>query len=406
MTGKSILLITSWYNRSENNPNLINDLSAQLSRDGHKMVVIAADWDGQVEDVDHYVESNGAEVVFIAPPRVARRTLLRRALRFLTASFTIVRKARKHLGNRHFDLVLVVAPISNQLATVDWALRRFRARSYLYITDFFPHHHRQIGVMPGGAVFRAALAIETAMMRRFDVIGCLSPANLAYLRGHYDLRGKPRTEILGLWGPTDRPAPADKHVVRNAHGLPCDRAIVVYGGQLSAGRGFDEVLEAARLAADRRPDLFFLIIGQGPLEKELGQAAADSGNIAVKPRIPREDYLTLLAACDVGIVCTVPNVDIPTFPSKTIDLLRAGVPIAASVERTTDYADFVRDNGVGIAVEAGSADRLLHAIASLVDQPDRRAPMIEAARETLDRIFDVGKVSRRLIEQSFPEEIA
>jgi glycosyltransferase involved in cell wall biosynthesis len=275
------------------------------------------------------------------------------------------------------------------------------------VTDFFPHHHRQIGVMPGGAIFRLALAVETWLMRRCAVIGCMSVANLAYLRSHYDLGAKPRTEVLGLWGPTDRPDPADRSAVRSAHGLPVDRPVVIYGGQLTAGRGFDEVLEAARLSAQRGLDPFFLIIGQGSLERELAQAAATGGNIAVKPRIPREDYLTLLAACDVGIVCTVPGVDVPSFPSKTIDLLRAGVPIAASVERTTDYADFIRDNGLGVTVEAGSAERLLGAITAIIEQPEpARRAMAVAARETLDRVFDVRKVSRRLIAQSFPGEAA
>jgi hypothetical protein len=109
----------------------------------------------------------------------------------------------------------------------------------------------------------------------------------------------------------------------------------------------------------------------------------------------------LLAACDVGIVCTVPGVDVPTFPSKTIDMLRAGVPIAAAVERTTDYADFIRENHIGVAVEAGSADRLLGAITDIIDHPDQAREMKAAAGATLDRVFDVRKASRVLIAQSF-----
>lgn len=405
MNPKRILLITSWYNRAEDNPNLINDLSAQLSRDGHHVTVVAVDWYGGASGVAHYRESEGTEVLFVTPPPAARRTMLRRAFRFVAISFATPRKIKPMLAGRQFDLIVAIAPLSNQIATVRWAQRRFRCRSYLYVTDFFPHHHRQIRSMPGGVAFRAALAIETALMRRFDVIGCMSPANLIYLRSHYALRDGQRSEVLGLWGPIDRPAAADRSSVRTLHGLPLDRSIAIYGGQLSAGRGFDEVLEAARLARHARPDLFFLIIGQGPLEKEIAAAADEGGNIVVKPRVPREQYLTLLAACDVGLVCTVPGVDVPTFPSKTIDLLRAGLPIAASVENTTDYAEFIRSNGIGIAVEAGSGQRFLDAICTIVDHPEQAEETITAGRDTLLRCFDVRKITARLLAQSFPEDV-
>jgi len=398
-----ILIITAGYHRSSDNPSLYNDLASQFSRDGHAVTVVAVDWAGDSIGAERYREADGTEVLFVAPPRLRRRSMARRALRFVTVSFLLQAQMKRFLRDRSFDLIVTTAPLTNMMAMVRWALRRFRCRSYAHVTDMFPYHHRQIGVMPGGFTFRVALAIETALLRMHDVIGCMSPMNLDYLRSHYALGGKTRAEVLSLWGPTDRPAPANRQVVREKYALPIDRSIVIYGGQLSAGRGFDEVLGAARLAAQQRPDLFFLIIGQGPLAEEIALAAADNGNIAVEPRIPREEYLTLLAACDVGIVCTVPGVDVPTFPSKTIDLLRAGVPIAASVERTTDYADFVRDNQVGVAVEAGSAERLLGAITAIVDDPDRARGMKAAAGETLDRVFDVAKVSRRLIAQSFPE---
>lgn len=405
MDGKNILLITSWFNRSRDNPNLINDLAAQLGRDGHHVTVIAVDWHGGPDGEDaHYVDDDGVEVVFIRPEQIATRTLLRRARKFVTTSFRALRKARPHLEGRRFDLLLAIAPLTNQLAPVLWAQRRFKCRSYVYVTDFFPHHHRQIGVVPGGAVYRVALAVETMLLRSFDVIGCMSPANAKYLRRHYRLRDEQRVEILPLWGPIDAPE-TDVAAVRAKYDLPVERKIVVYGGQLSEGRGFDEILAAARLASAARPDLFFLIIGSGPLEGQIAEAVAQGqSNIMLRTRIAREDYLALLAACDIGLVCTVPGVDVPSFPSKTIDLLRAAIPVVASVETTTDYGDFVREHGFGIAIEAGSPERMLAAIARIVDRPDEAATMRAAGRRTLETVFDVSKVGSRLIAQSFPEE--
>ncbi|WP_116092031.1 glycosyltransferase family 4 protein [Sphingomonas crusticola] len=404
---KRIILLTSSYSRSVGDPSLINDLSAQLATDGHQVTVVAMDWRDRPETSSaHYREPNGTEVLFLIPPPLPRRTIFRRGLRFLTAASSLVRDARRAMRGRDFDLMIVIAPLTQQRALIKWAKRSFTCRSYVYVTDFFPFHHQQIGAMPGGAVARIAYLVEASLLRMFDVIGCMSPANIRYLKSHYRLKPTQRVEELSLWGPTDPPPAEDQATVRGRFDLPLDRPIVAYGGQLSAGRGFDVVLEAARLASESRPDLFFLIIGEGPLAGMIAEAAGRQGNIAVKPRVPRESYLSLLAACDVGLVCTVTGVDVPTFPSKTIDMLRAGVPIAAAVESTTDYADFVRDNEIGVAVEAGSGARLLGAIVTIVDDPAAAARMAAAGRATLERVFDVAKVSRRLVAQSFPEEYA
>ncbi len=186
------------------------------------------------------------------------------------------------------------------------------------------------------------------------------------------------------------------------HGLPGRSANSgIFGGQIAEGRGIVEIIDAAKLAAAARPDLYFLLIGRGRLEG-LVQAYIDGGgnNLALRPSIPREDYLSLVSACDVGMVCTVEGVDVPTFPSKTIDYLRAGVPVAASVERSTDFGRFVVERGFGVAVEAGNPVRLLAAISKIVDDPDAATAMRLAGRKTLDEVFNVRRAVELLLEQT------
>jgi hypothetical protein len=101
----------------------------------------------------------------------------------------------------------------------------------------------------------------------------------------------------------------------------------------------------------------------------------------------------------VGIVATVVNVDVPTFPSKTIDYLRAGLPVTASVEASTDFDSFVETQGFGLAVAAGRPDRLLDAIASIVGDDDRRRAMVLAGRKTLREVFDVDVAVTAMLDQ-------
>ena len=109
--------------------------------------------------------------------------------------------------------------------------------------------------------------------------------------------------------------------------------------------------------------------------------------------------MNAVASCDVGIVATVANVDVPTFPSKTIDYLRAGVPVAASVEATTDFGEFVEAQGFGVAVTAGSPGRLLAAIETILADDKRRGAMIAAGRRALREVFDADAAVTTMLAQ-------
>jgi glycosyltransferase involved in cell wall biosynthesis len=282
----------------------------------------------------------------------------------------------------------------------NWALRSAKVGSYAYLVDFFPFHHRAIGVMPGGVIFRIAHCMESAFLRRFSVVGCMSPLGLDYLGRNYALKPDQPTGLVSLWGPQSLAPDADPNVVRTIHGLPTDRPIAVFGGQVTHGRGIEDILATAKLAREAKSDLVFLFIGAGPLAP-LVQQAIDGGspNVRLISELGRDEYLTLVAACDVGLVATVANVDVPTFPSKTIDYLRAGLPVAASVEASTDFDDFVEAQGFGVAVTAGDPARMLKAVESILADDGGRRAMISAGRRTLSEVFNVEVAVTKMLAQ-------
>jgi glycosyltransferase involved in cell wall biosynthesis len=267
----------------------------------------------------------------------------------------------------------------------------------LFVLDFFPYHHRSIGLLPGGLVFAVARRFEEYLTRKFHVIGCMSPMNAEYLCRHYRLRAQQQVEVTPIWGRTTPPPPIDRKTVREKYGLPLNKKIAVFGGQMTEGRGVEEILTAAAALKDRRPDLALLLIGEGRLEYLVeARIAAGGDNVLFRRRIPRADYLRLISACDLGLVCTVTGVDVPTFPFKTIDYLRANLPIVAAVEKTTDYGRFLHEHRLGVALPAGDPRALAAAIQQVADNPGDTA----AARSCLDEIFDVRRTVAR-IENAF-----
>lgn len=393
-----VLLFCTRFPLEPGNPYLTNELAHAHAVNGDEVQVVVLDWDAPFGSAPRQqILPDGVKVLSMAPRGVkGMGNFVEKASKWVFSSVLAALDMRKILAGQHFDVLVAFCPVTTVAAQVLWAMRRFRPHSYLVQWDFFPFHQRSIGMMPNNFAFEAARMLEEFLMRRFDTIGCMSPMNVDYLRSHYRLRASQTVEILPIWGETTPPRAVARALIRREHGLPEDRKIIVFGGQITQGRGVDDVLSMAQLAATDRPDLTFLIIGEGRLVNLVEDHAAKLHNVIYRPRIARDQYLQLVSACDVGLVCTVRDVDVPTFPSKLIDYLRANVPVVASIEESTDFGKFIEERGVGISVLAGDPAVLLQAICNALENSGSPDEAQARRRLCLEEVFDVEHTVRSI----------
>jgi glycosyltransferase involved in cell wall biosynthesis len=394
-----VLMLCTKYSLDPKDPYMTNELAGALGASGHRIQVVATDWNAPFGAPAATLRSeDGIDILILSPRAITGLgRLVERASKWTLSSLFARREMRKALGRQRFDLLICFTPCVTVAAQLWWATRRWGTRNLLLVHDFFPYHHRAIGLVPSGPMFEIAKWLEERLMRRFHVIGCMSPMNIEYLRSHYRVHETQRIEVHPIWGRTSAPMSTSRDATRAAQGLPLDKKIVVFGGQITEGRGVEDILAVARILREERPDLVFLLIGEGRLADLVERhAGGPGGNILYRRRIPREDYLRLISVCDIALVCTVTGVDVPSFPSKIIDYLRARLPIVAAVEDTTDYGRFVEEHGVGIALHAGDPPALAEAIKRICDAPDLASRMTRAAGSCLDEVFDVRRAVKRI----------
>lgn len=394
-----ILLVTTSFSLIQGDDNLINDLAHALARQGHHIQVVLLDWSAAERTPPRRTSISDAIDVLILSPRSLRGVgiFVDRATKWMLSSWYARHAMRRVLGRKQFDLLVGFSPATATLAQLTYSIKKCQ-RSYMVMWDFFPFHHRSIGLITNIAVFKVAYWVEAWLVRKFDVIGCMTPANEAYLRKHYAISPTQEVEIMPIWGQTSQQEPEQRSPFRAAFDLPVDKKIVVFGGQLSEGRGLEDLLAAAEFLRVSHPDLTFLVIGNGRLAEFVRlRADRSNSNLIYRERIPRSEYLKLLTVCDAGLVCTVRNVDVPTFPSKTIDYLRAGIPVIASVEATTDFGCFVESNGLGCSCQAGEPGALAATIVRVVSDVELASAVRERARECLERVFNVDRAAERIV---------
>lgn len=392
---KLVILCTK-YSSSKDSPYLTDELADALARHGHQVTVLLADWSDEHRERDVPPTSDGAPRLIISRPVVIRwlPLQLQRTVKWMFSSLRMAAQAFRVLKDVKPDVVVAFSPLVAMYVPV-WLLTSSRVgRRFLVQWDFFPDAQVQIGMLRGRLKIKLLKALESYLMRRFDVIGCMSPKNIEYLRNYCAIGSRTQSVHLPLW--TSRPSfkRESRTVIRQRYGISPDVHVFVFGGQFVAGRGIDDMLAVAERLDAATDSILFLFIGRGPLAEDIN-ALVRAGNRCVKllPGVSRSEYLSLLSACDTGVVCTLRDVTVPTFPSKTVDYLLAELPILASVEAATDYGDFITSNGVGVQVLAGDIDGFVTAARKFCHSPNEVKMMASRTKACLDKHFSVDSAA-------------
>jgi glycosyltransferase involved in cell wall biosynthesis len=364
---------------------LTTELAEALVAAGHEVEVLFIDWNAAPTKADEPARVwNGVRIVRCTPRWMdGFGKLARHASKFVLTAHRAGRLARERFDLAGFDAFVAWAPALTVAPLAGMARRAGIARRLLFIWDVFPDHYREIGRIPGGPVFWLSRAWEQGLMDQFTVLLPTLPQNAQYLRSRFKVRTGQTVRVTPIWTDVSPVPRVDRERVRRLHGLPEDRPIAVFGGQLIEGRGFDQMLAAAAIGRERGSPLLFLFVGDGRLAPMIDAKARD--NVLWRPAMPREAYLQLLGACDVGMVATVPGVTSFSFPSKTLDYLRAGLPVVAAVEAGSDFVALLQRYGVGRSVAFGDAQGFFETAEALASGGRVGA----AAEACLDEVFHV-----------------
>lgn len=161
---------------------------------------------------------------------------------------------------------------------------------------------------------------------------------------------------------------------------------------------FVEELLVLMEAVQRTPGTAALLAGGGPGEERVAEAAARMERIEVTGRYVYSDLSALYERIDaVHAVydASLGNVRIG-FPNKVMEAMAAGIPMI--VAEGTWLADYVRDEGVGVAVAERDVDSLASAIAQLAADPAEAARMGERGRAIVEGGLNWEAAAGRLVD--------
>lgn len=185
--------------------------------------------------------------------------------------------------------------------------------------------------------------------------------------------------------------PGDRREARASVGMREEGRVVLFAGALDAnkGAGCEELLAA--LDDDALADVELIVVGEGPWRARLEGTARTgclAGRVGFKGSVPRDVLATLMRAVDVVAV-----------PSRreglglvALEAASSGTPVVAAA--VGGLVEHVEPGVSGELYKPGDPERLRAALHTVLSEPGRYRPTLDADRYTLE-----GS-ARRLLELS------
>lgn len=182
---------------------------------------------------------------------------------------------------------------------------------------------------------------------------------------------------------------SDRVGVRAEFGLPPEAKLLLTVARMTEQKGHRYLLDALPQILDAAPEVYFLWVGEGPLEEELRQQAEalpiDPSHLILAGR--RSDVPRLLAAADLFVLPSL----FEGLPLVILEALANNVPIVAT--RVCGTSEAIKDGWNGRLVAAEDSPALATAIVEALTNPSLTVRWTHAGRTRFEQEFSAARMA-------------
>ena len=405
MNKKKILFITLLKIRSLDERGLYNDLLNKFVDNGHELYIVCPN-ERRNNESSNLKVNRKTKILSVKTLNIQKTNLIEKGLATLTIEYLFLSAIKKYYKNIDFDLVVYSSPPVTFTKIIKHIKKKTGAYSYLLLKDIFPQNAIDMGFLKQNGLLHKFFRLkEKKLYNLSDSIGCMSKANLDYIKKHNPFLNFNKLEINPN---TITPkfinySNSQKESIKLKYSVPLNKKIFIYGGNLGKPQGLDFLLET--IQETKRSDVFFLIIGSGTEFKRLKQwfNYKTPKNALLMSLLPKNDYDLLLAACDVGLIFLNKNFTIPNYPSRLLSYLEMKMPVIAATDSNTDIGIDIENNNCGFSVISGNSRKMQIVIDKIMNNIVDSSVMSDNAWSFIQKEFKVER-SYELIMDSLNEK--
>lgn len=369
----NVLFLTLVQFNSLKERGIYTDLLREFVKNGHQVYAISP-MEKRQNEKTCLIKEEDTVILRLRIGNIQKTNFIEKGISTVMLESAFKKAIRRYFFNVKFDLVLYSTPPITMESAINYVKKRDGAKTYLLLKDIFPQNAVDIGIMSKkglrGLLYWHFRNQEKRLYRISDRIGCMSPENVKYVVAHNpEVDSAIVEECPNSIEVVDKSVDSEtRKTIRQKYGIPLNKKVFVYGGNLGKPQGIPFLIECIEKCKDI-DDVCFLVVGDGTeygLVEEYTRS--NQRNVMLMKHLPKEDYDTMVGACDVGLIFLDHRFTIPNFPSRLLTYMQAKLPIFACTDSNTDIGKIIINGGFGWWVESDDVDKVRNCIEKILSE--------------------------------------
>jgi glycosyltransferase involved in cell wall biosynthesis len=299
------------------------------------------------------------------------------------------------------DVIIATSP-QLLVGLAGWWLAFSRQIPFIFeVRDLWPESLTAVGVGSEDSLLHHTLAaIAGFLYDRADRIVVVTPAFKEYLIEHWRVPSE-RIAVVENGVETDLFAPAPSASIES---LRCELGaesnyLVCYIGTMGNAHGLETLLDAAATLQKQRPNVLFLLIGEGAEKERIKELARSRAllNVRFLDQQPREKIPAFISASDACLVL-LKKTDVfkTVIPTKMLEFMSCARPVILGVDGQA--RQIVEDAGAGIVIEPENSEALVQAIARMESDRALGVTLGQKGRDYIVQNFSRAQTAEKYVQ--------
>lgn len=358
--------------------NIYTDLLREFVKENHNVYIVSP-VEKKKKQQTKLLKYENCTILKLQIGNMQKTNMIEKGISTLTLESKFVQGIKAYFSDVKFDLVIYSTPPITLQKAVEFVKKRDGALTYLLLKDIFPQNAVDLGMLSTtglkGLIYRYFRQKEISLYNVSDVIGCMSPANVEFVRKHNPkINAKiievcPNSvEVLENFDST-----VSSIEIKEKYGIPSNVISYIYGGNLGKPQGIDFLIKCLK-ENQYNNDVFFVIVGAGTEYGKLEQVIKNFNitNVKLFSYLPKEEYELLASSCDVGLIFLDKRFTIPNFPSRLLSYMQASMPVLAATDVNTDIGKIIEEGQFGYWCESNNIEEFNRLLQKFNDNDSRK----------------------------------
>ncbi len=385
---KDILIVAHYTSIPKKNAvGRFNVIATKLSMAGYHIELVTSSFEHstkmQIDKLETEIDELPYKLTLISEPGYKRNVSIRRILSHKKMAFNL----KKYLKNRKIpDLVYCAIPSIDVAYITAKYCKKKKVKLVVDVQDLWPEAFNM--VLPFGKlntlltyplkckadrVYKSAdqvITVSETYKRRIQKVVQIVPVNVVYLgiqMEQYEISEKNSQNF-------------------SEHISNANKITIGYCGTLGHSYDLKCVMDAiSNLKVNE--NVYFLIMGDGPLRKEFEKYAKEKQVKAIfTGMLSLENMIDQLKKCDI-LVNPIVKKSVASIINKHATYAMAGLPVL-NTQECDEYMQLVENEKMGLNSPAGDYVALADNMRFLIEHPQVRKKMGENGRKLAYKIFD------------------